>query len=157
VAYANKLFTTNAISRKNIADDLNEYLEENGVGDDGKRYLEDDDRLTDEVCAAYAAAIGNLDEDLPESLLEEEYASIKYTTLTSLGCIPKDEPEEQAAQMRRVVDPQHLYPIFAVEVLTKTAGEAARLALEAMMGCSLDKVDVGVVRESLRQLICITL
>lgn len=56
------------------------------------------------------------------------------------------------AKMHRVVDPQHFYPIFAVEVLAEDSDEARQLALEAMMGCPVDDVDEKVVRESLAAL-----
>jgi hypothetical protein len=55
-------------------------------------------------------------------------------------------------KMHRVVDPQHVYPIYAVEVLAEDADEARQLALEAMMGCPVADVDEKVVRESLAAL-----
>jgi hypothetical protein len=54
--------------------------------------------------------------------------------------------------MYRVVDPQHVYPIRAVEVLAEDGDQARQLALEAMMGCPVDDVDETVVRESLAAL-----
>jgi len=54
--------------------------------------------------------------------------------------------------MFRVVDPSHVYPIFAVEVVASDAEEAKKLALVAMMGCPLDDVDEKVVEESLTAL-----
>ena len=56
------------------------------------------------------------------------------------------------AKMYRVVDPQHVYPIYAVEVLAENADQAKQLALEAMMGCPVDDVDEKVVKESLEAL-----
>ena len=56
------------------------------------------------------------------------------------------------AKMHRVVDPQHVYPIYAVEVLADDADHAKQLALEAMMGCPVDDVDAKVVQESLASL-----
>ena len=52
-------------------------------------------------------------------------------------------------KMYRVVDPSHVYPIYAVEVLATGEDEAKGLALMAMMGCPLDDVDEKVVSESL--------
>ena len=57
-----------------------------------------------------------------------------------------------ASQMYRVVDPSHVYPIYAVEVLAEDITEAKERALEAMMGCPLDDVDSKVVEESLASL-----
>ena len=54
--------------------------------------------------------------------------------------------------MYRVVDPNHVYPIYAVEVLAENVTEAKELALTAMMGCPLDDVDATVVEESLARL-----
>jgi hypothetical protein len=56
------------------------------------------------------------------------------------------------AKMHLVVDPQHVYPIYAVEVLADDADQARQLALEAMMGCPVDDVDDKVVQESLAAL-----
>ena len=55
-------------------------------------------------------------------------------------------------RMHRVVDPQHVHPIYAVEVLAGDADHAKKLALEAMMGCPVGDVDEKVVRESLASL-----
>jgi hypothetical protein len=55
-------------------------------------------------------------------------------------------------KMYRVVDPQHEYPIYAVEVLGIDAAEAIELALEAMMGCVLDDLDEKVVEDGLAAL-----
>ena len=57
-----------------------------------------------------------------------------------------------ASKMYRVVDPQHIYPIRAVEVLADDADQSRQLALEAMMGCPVDDVDEKVVKESLAAL-----
>lgn len=55
-------------------------------------------------------------------------------------------------KMYRVVDPSHVYPIYAVEVFAQDAEEAKQLALEAMMGCPVDDVDEKVAQESLAAL-----
>ncbi len=52
----------------------------------------------------------------------------------------------------RVTDPGHFYPIHAVEVFAENAEEAKQLALEAMIACSLDELDVKVVQERLAAL-----
>ena len=57
-----------------------------------------------------------------------------------------------ASKMYRIVDPQHVYPIRAVEILADDADQARQLAFEAMMGCPVDDVDETVVRESLAAL-----
>ena len=56
------------------------------------------------------------------------------------------------AKMHRVVDPQHVYPIYAVELFADDADDAKQIALEAMMGCPVDEVDEKVVQESLASL-----
>ena len=58
----------------------------------------------------------------------------------------------------RVRDPQHVYPIAAVEIEKDNPGEAAVAALEAMMGCSVLDVAEPVVTgalESLEVLHCV--
>jgi len=55
-------------------------------------------------------------------------------------------------KMYRVVDPQHVYPIVAVELTAVGLGEAAVKAAEAMMGCQVLDVGVGVVQNILESL-----
>jgi hypothetical protein len=54
----------------------------------------------------------------------------------------------------RVIDPQHVYSIYAVEVRADTHLEAKQLALQAMMGCPLVDVDAKVVEDAWTALVC---
>ena len=83
-----QLFISNALKRSTIAQDLNEALEQHsGLAE--KRiaelwFKEDDDRLTDEICTKYAAAIGELPGD--NDAADEEYDAIRNKLLVELGC-----------------------------------------------------------------------
>ena len=57
-----------------------------------------------------------------------------------------------ASKIYRVVDPSHVYPIYAVEVLAEDTTEAKELALAAILDCPLDDVDSTVVKEALGNL-----
>jgi hypothetical protein len=63
MANPNKLFTTNAITREGIADEINQNC-------DRQALTADDDRLTDEVCTRFAAELGQTDEDDVADLCE---------------------------------------------------------------------------------------
>jgi hypothetical protein len=67
-------FVVTSITRAAIADELNAQLDyvRDVDGEDLHEFKDDDARLTDEVCQAYAAFIGNLDPfDLSEDAYEE--------------------------------------------------------------------------------------
>jgi hypothetical protein len=55
-------------------------------------------------------------------------------------------------KLYRVVDPSHVYSIYAVEVLAKDTDHAKQFALEAMMRCPLKYVAKNVFEESLAAL-----
>jgi hypothetical protein len=54
--------------------------------------------------------------------------------------------------MYRIVDPQHVYHIAAVELATDGLGEAVVKAAEAMMGCPITDVDERVAQDFLEAL-----
>jgi len=77
-----QLFTTNAVTREGIAEELNLTLE---CCELEERIAPDDDRLTDEICQQYADAIGGIDElDVEENVTEAE-ASICERILKAMG------------------------------------------------------------------------
>lgn len=85
-----KLFVINAIDRKGVAEELNDYLEDHGQ----KRVVaDDDDRLTDEICQRYADSLASIDEDESEDVRDEIAASFCYDILDSLGLIEEEDEE----------------------------------------------------------------
>ncbi len=86
-------FVVMALTRKQIAHDLNEYLE--NVGRDplpGVKLEPNDDRLNNWVCARYATKLGDLfsrEEDLTDDEKEEGLATIQFETLIFLGIDPR--------------------------------------------------------------------
>ena len=56
---ANKFFVVSHVRRRDLAQDLNGYMEDDG-GDSPRclRFEPDDQRLTDKVCREYALALG---------------------------------------------------------------------------------------------------
>jgi hypothetical protein len=109
-----KLFVVSAISRRGIAEDLNGYLEQHN---DEPRLLSDDSRLTDAICKAYATELGNVDMDLPEEAVEEEFCRIQSELLANLGLLEEEKPSEgdadycpNTANHRHTPDPASLTP-----------------------------------------------
>ena len=83
-----QLFTTNTVSREQIAEDLNITLEAasyqaQSIVDD--RLAPDDERLTDEICRTYAEGIGNIDTDMPNDAQEDEEAELCERILKAIG------------------------------------------------------------------------
>lgn len=77
-----QLFTTNTVSREQIAEDLNITLE---ADDALSRLAPDDERLTDEICRTYAEGIGNIDTDMPNDAQEDEEAELCERILKAIG------------------------------------------------------------------------
>jgi hypothetical protein len=90
VADASKLFVISAISRKGIAEDLNDWLE---IREFEQHVADDDDRLTDAICTAYAAALGEIDPDLGEDWETDEVDRIQGETLKAIGIEYVEEDE----------------------------------------------------------------
>ncbi|NQT12679.1 MAG: hypothetical protein HQ582_08020 [Planctomycetes bacterium] len=60
--------------------------------------------------------------------------------------------QDSGRRLYRVTDPDHLYPIFRLELVADDPAEAAHMAAEAMMHCSIEDVDEDFVREFLDSL-----
>ena len=54
--------------------------------------------------------------------------------------------------MYRVTDPQHVYPIHAVEVLAEDENQARTIAAEAMIHADLQDIDAKVAQDLLDSL-----
>jgi len=82
-------FVVSFFTRKDLAADLNNELEIRGCK---REIADDDDRLTDVLCQNYAEVIGNLNDDMPEELVEDNIATISLEILAAMGIeIPDDE------------------------------------------------------------------
>lgn len=77
-------FTVYSVTREEIAEELNDFY--NGY-DEGENVLApDDDRLTDEVCQAFANKLAEIDaSELTQSQHDEADAELFHDTLVSLG------------------------------------------------------------------------
>lgn len=85
-----ELFATNAITRKQVAEELNDLLFDVYDGEPQKHVslLEDDDpRLTAEVCAKFAADYGEIDPELSEEDFEEALWLARVAALKAIGLI----------------------------------------------------------------------
>lgn len=81
-----QLFVVSAIKRSGIAEALNEYLE--SLETTTERLKENDPRLTDEVCRAYADELGDIEsrfEDLSNEEVEELTCNLDEKFLKLLG------------------------------------------------------------------------
>lgn len=82
---AMRLFVTNAISRAQIAEDLNGFLEDNECLT-SDRLKSDDVRLTDEICTSYAGDLGEVNfEDMSEEMVDLSLIEIYEKHLKLLG------------------------------------------------------------------------
>lgn len=83
-----KLFVVSAVSREGIAEALNEYLDDNEALTDDRLQF-DDDRLTDEICEAYATGLGEIDlQDSTEAMVEEAECDLFDRVLRMVGIDP---------------------------------------------------------------------
>jgi hypothetical protein len=73
---SNDRFIVATVTRGGIAEELNDHLER-------PEFRPDDDRLTDEVCRAYAEALGELDDHDPG--FDEAYCALLDRLLGRLG------------------------------------------------------------------------
>lgn len=88
MADKNQLFTVSAITRAGIAENLNEFLEDNEIltNDEDGWFADDDDRLTDEICTEYAKLIGEVDEDgFSDTWIDEQMVKIDEDTIRKCG------------------------------------------------------------------------
>src|SRR5262245_15952692 len=76
---SNDRFIVSVVTRGGIAEELNDHLER-------PEFRPADDRLTDEVCRAYAEALGELDGHDPG--FEETYCALLDGLLGRLGIRP---------------------------------------------------------------------
>ena len=83
-----QLFVINAVTREGIAEDLNDTLD--GYANE-ERFTPNDDRLTDEICAAYAAALGNIDEDMPRAAQEDAACNAAEAAIEATGITLVDD------------------------------------------------------------------
>lgn len=94
-----QLFITNAITRRGIAESLNDHLESMDLP---RSIADNDDRLTDEVCREYAKEIGDIDPDLDEDAIAEVADEINHNLLVKLGLIGKGKDQPAAAVKKPV-------------------------------------------------------
>lgn len=80
-------FVISFFCRKGIALALNHYLDAHKCLTDD-RLKPDDDRLTDEICAAYAKAHGEIDYGLGENAVDEAIDELEEETLRKIGIDP---------------------------------------------------------------------
>ena len=81
----NQVFIVSALSRKGIAEELNEYLDNCGLD---TVFTEDDDRLTDEICTTLAKKQGEMDmceAAVSEQGRAEHWSDALCEALLSLG------------------------------------------------------------------------
>ncbi len=89
------LFVVSTIKRSTIAFCLNAELEAQGLLDCRKptvvsKIADDDERLTDEICTAYAIKLGDLDDDWSEEEKLEYTSALDQETLRTLGFVLPD-------------------------------------------------------------------
>ena len=93
-----QLFVMNAITRKWIAENLQDCRKFCGykhpIGP--QEIAEDDDRLTDEICEAFAKAVGEIDQDFNEETQDDLERTIITNTLEAMGYVAEEEDEEEA-------------------------------------------------------------
>lgn len=80
----NERFVINAITRAQIAADLNEHIA-NTTGSEAEHVKPNDARLTLKICQNYADALANIDEDMSETQREEACANACHQTLQAIG------------------------------------------------------------------------
>lgn len=88
-----KLFVVNAITREEIANDLNNYLDCNGAIT-SDRLQPDDDRLTDAICEAYSKDLGNIETEVgfaTEAMVDENVCALQDRILKMIGIDPANE------------------------------------------------------------------
>ncbi len=85
-------FVIDSITRCEIADTANDWMDSTNTYGDVRLDL-DDDRLTDEVCREYARALGDIDDDASADFrFEAETSAIVYL-IDSVGIVEIDSPE----------------------------------------------------------------
>lgn len=120
-----KAFVTNSTTRAQIANALNNHLEDHehsGV----RPFMADDDRLTDEICQRHATAIGEIAPSLSEDGLMDALVDIENDTLVALGILNDDG--EVIAEGRRTIMVTLTYHV------TPTDAETDEMAMEMWMG-----------------------
>ncbi len=75
-------FIVNTVTREQIAESLNNYLED---PKSPNRLANNDDRLTNELCQEYANRLGDLDE--LDADFEDMLAEIEYSLCCRLGLV----------------------------------------------------------------------
>ena len=77
-----EMFTTNAITRESIAEDLNNLITDS-CNQDSEEFAANDSRLTSEVCNAYAKFVGSL--EFGNSNDEEALDEYQHELIEKLG------------------------------------------------------------------------
>ena len=86
-------FVIDSVSRRDIAELANGYMEYTGSYGDAEAVTSDDDRLTDEVCREYARALCDIDDDASADFRgEAQHAAIVYL-IERIGIVEVDSPE----------------------------------------------------------------
>lgn len=100
-----QLFVMNSCTRQDIAADLSsiaecaEYTHPSGQN----TVLPDDDRLTDEICQAFADAIGYLDPSYSEEAIEEGEHNAAIAALESMGFVHVEEEYDESVDLLREI------------------------------------------------------
>ena len=114
-----QLFVVNAICRAGIASELSGTREccgyKHPIGP--QEIAEDDDRLTDEICQAYADAIGEIDYSDSEEFTSDVEQNAICEALEAMGYIQCDSDDDE---LRRILQDE----IKAYETILATKREA---------------------------------
>lgn len=106
----NQLFVINAISRNGIAEELSSIISMMQMTHHAGKIelLPDDDDLTDEICQAYASAIGNIDPSDSEEFVSDQEHKAMLEALESMGWVelPKEDDDvaERLALLAEIAD-----------------------------------------------------
>ena len=61
-------------------------------------------------------------------------------------------PQTSSRRLYRITDPSQIFAIFRIELVADDPAEAAHMAAEAMMHCSIEEVDEDFMQEFLESL-----
>lgn len=92
-----QLFVMNAVTRKQIRNEVEEIRECCGFKHpiDPQTVAENDYRLTDEICQAYADALGNIDVSYDEDSAEQASHNAVCVVLEAMGYVAEDDEYDE--------------------------------------------------------------
>ena len=102
----NQLFVMNAVTRKQIRDEVEEVRGCCGYKHpiDPQEVAENDYRLTDEICQAYADALGNIDISQSEDSAEEESHNAVCIVLEAMGYVCEDDVDDEDDERKALLE-----------------------------------------------------